>query len=136
MTGSIFRSLARFRQAARFPYRVHSGDATASRLRRLRSWVVGRARDPLSPNVLEQVSLAAFLGWIGFGANALSSSIYGPDEAFRTLGNQSCVAVLLVIATVLTVFIKARTYSAVIEHFPFGGGGYVARLSSRDPNSG
>jgi amino acid transporter len=114
----------------------HSGNATDSRRRRLRSWVVGRARDPLSPDVLEQVSLAAFLGWIGFGANALSSSIYGPDEAFRTLGGQSYVAVLLVIATVLTVFIKARTYSAVIENFPFGGGGYVAATKLLGPQLG
>ena len=68
----------------------------------------------------------AFLAWIGLGASALSSSTYGPDEAFRALRGQSYLAVILVGAIVFTILVKSRTYSRVIEHFPFGGGGYVA----------
>src|SRR4051812_23482658 len=33
------------------------------------------------------MSLIAFLAWVGLGADGLSSSAYGPEEAFKALGN-------------------------------------------------
>jgi len=35
------------------------------------------------------------------------------------------MAVILALATALTVFIISYAYSRIIEHFPSGGGGYV-----------
>src|SRR2546429_688113 len=92
---------------------------------RLRTLIVGKAKDPLAPGVFHKVSLVAFMAWIGLGADGLSSSAYGPDEAFRALGAHSYMAVGLAFATAFTVFIISYTYSRIIEHFPSGGGGYV-----------
>jgi amino acid transporter len=92
---------------------------------RIRTLLIGQAKDPLAPDVFHKVSLIAFLAWIGLGADGLSSSAYGPDEAFRALGEHTYLAVALALATAFTVFIISYAYSRIIEHFPSGGGGYV-----------
>ncbi|HEV2751157.1 MAG TPA: APC family permease [Gemmatimonadales bacterium] len=91
----------------------------------LKRAVLGRPRDVLDPSVFHKVSLVAFLAWVGLGADGLSSSAYGPEEAFKALGTHTYLAVALAVATALTVFVISYAYSRIIEHFPFGGGGYV-----------
>ena len=46
-----------------------------------------------------RLSLIPFLAWVGLGADGLSSSSYGPEEAFRTLGEHTYLAVALAVAT-------------------------------------
>src|ERR1700716_3952465 len=87
--------------------------------------VLGKPRDIKDPQVFQNVSLVAFLAWVGLGADGLSSSAYGPDEAYRALGPHQHMSVLLVAMTALTVVIISIAYSNVIEHFPGGGGGYL-----------
>ncbi len=87
--------------------------------------LLGRARDPHDPNLAHQLSLVAFLAWVGLGVDGLSSSAYGPDEAYRVLGEHSYLGVALALATAFTVFIISFAYGKLIEHFPHGGGGYV-----------
>ena len=87
--------------------------------------LLGKARDPHDPDLRHQLSLVAFLAWVGLGVDGLSSSAYGPEEAFRALGSYSYLAVALAIATAFTVIVISYTYSRVIEHFPQGGGGYL-----------
>ena len=55
----------------------------------------------------------------------MSSSAYGPEEAFRALGSHTYLAVFLAIATAVTVGVISYAYSRIIEHFPHGGGGYI-----------
>jgi amino acid transporter len=71
------------------------------------------------------MSLIPILAWVGLGADGLSSSAYGPEEAFRALGSHAYLALLLAVATALTVAIISYAYSRIIEHFPHGGGGYI-----------
>ncbi len=85
----------------------------------------GRSRDPLDPQVFHQLSLVAFLAWVGLGADGLSSSAYGPEEAFLALGTHTHLAVFLAGATALTVFLISGSYAQLIELFPSGGGGYL-----------
>src|SRR5579863_3703616 len=92
---------------------------------RLRTLFIGKAKDPLAPGIFHKVSLIAFMAWIGLGADGLSSSAYGPDEAYRALGQHTYLAIWLAIATAVTVFVISYAYSRIIEHFPSGGGGYV-----------
>ncbi len=87
--------------------------------------LIGKPRDIHDPNLFHKISLIAFLAWVGLGADGLSSSAYGPDEAFRALSGHTELAVLLAIATALTVFIISYAYSRIIEHFPSGGGGFI-----------
>ena len=46
------------------------------------------------------------------------------------------MAVLLALATALTVFIISYAYSRIIEHFPSGGGGYVVATKLLGPSFG
>ena len=86
---------------------------------------LGRSRDPLDPQVFHQLSLVAFLAWVGLGADGLSSSAYGPEEAFIALGSHAHLAVFLALATAGTVILISASYSQLIELFPSGGGGYL-----------
>ena len=91
----------------------------------IKTILVGKARDPMDPRIFHAVSLAAFLAWVGLGADGLSSSSYGPEEAFKALGSHAYLAVWLAVLTALTVCIISLAYSKVIELFPAGGGGYL-----------
>ncbi len=86
---------------------------------------LGESRDPLDPHVFHQLSLAAFLAWVGLGADGLSSSCYGPEELFVALGPHRHLAVYLAAATALTIIVISASYSQIIELFPTGGGGYL-----------
>ncbi len=93
--------------------------------RRIRRWLLGQPRDIKDPKLGHKLSLIAFLAWVGLGADGLSSSAYGPEEAFLQLGQHTYLAILLAGAAALTVFVISYAYSRIIEHFPHGGGGYV-----------
>ena len=94
-------------------------------LRRLKVLLIGRPRDLGDKSVFHRVSLVAFLAWVGLGADGLSSSCYGPPEAFINLGEHRYLAVFLGMAIAVTVFVIASCYSHIIEEFPSGGGGYL-----------
>ena len=87
--------------------------------------LLGKPKDPLDPRVFHQISLIAFLAWVGLGADGLSSSAYGPEEAFLALGEHYYLALPLAILMAITVFVISASYSQIIELFPTGGGGYL-----------
>src|SRR5712671_3658097 len=102
----------------------------------LKSLLLGKAKDVEDPKVFHHVSLIAFLAWVGLGADGLSSSSYGPEEAFKNLGDHQYLAVFLALATAITVFIISAAYTKIIEHFPFGGGGYIVTSRLIGPRAG
>jgi len=91
----------------------------------IRRFVFGAPKDVKDPHAFHKLSLVALLAWVGLGADGLSSSAYGPDEAFRALGEHTGLAFFLSLAMTATVFIISYGYSRIIEQFPSGGGGYV-----------
>jgi amino acid transporter len=99
----------------------------------VRRLVFGAPKDVKDPHAFHNMSLIALLAWVGLGADGLSSSAYGPDEAFRALGEHTGLAFFLALATAGTVFIISYGYTRIVEHFPSGGGGYVvaSRLLGR-----
>src|SRR5208282_4557170 len=69
------------------------------------------------------------------------SCAYGPDEAFRALffpdgTDHRELAILLAIATTITVVIISWSYSGLIEHFPYSGGGYGVATKLLGPHFG
>jgi amino acid transporter len=100
-------------------------DAIPSFTTRLKRLLFGRPRDLADRSIFHRLSLAPLLAWIGMGADGLSSSSYGPQEAFATLGEHTYLAVGLALLTAATVLIISSAYSRIIEEFPHGGGGYV-----------
>ena len=100
----------------------HAEQSTIQRVRRL---IVGPPRDVSDPKIFHHVSLVAFLAWVGLGADGLSSSAYGPEEAYKALGTHSHLSILLVAMTAVTIAVISIAYSNLIQHFPGGGGGYL-----------
>ena len=105
-------------------------------VQRLKRILLGRPKDLQDPHLFRHISLAAFLAWVGLGADGLSSSAYGPQEAFKNLGEHTYLAVFMAAATAFTVIIIAAAYTRVIQHFPFGGGGYVVASRLLGPRAG
>jgi len=105
---------------------LHGDEPSRSGFRhRLRILLVGPPMDLRDRSIYRHLSLIAFLAWVGLGADGLSSSSYGPEEAFRTLGEHTYLAVGLALLTAFTVLIISAAYSRIIERFPRGGGGYM-----------
>jgi len=102
----------------------------------IKTILVGKARDPMDPRIFHAVSLAAFLAWVGLGADGLSSSAYGPEEAFKALHEHAYLAVFLALMIAATVLIISACYSKVIELFPGGGGGYLVATKLLGPRFG
>ena len=102
----------------------------------VRRVLIGKPRDLHDPNVFHKLSLMAFLAWVGLGADGLSSSSYGPDEAFRALPGHEYLAFFLAIMIAVTVGVISFCYTLVVEHFPSGGGGYVVASQLLGPVAG
>ncbi len=92
---------------------------------RIRHTLIGTKRSLEDPSIFHKLALIPVLAWIGLGSDGVSSSSYGPAEAFTALGNHTYIAIFLALATAITVFIISFSYTKIIEHFPGGGGGYI-----------
>jgi amino acid transporter len=119
-----------------FPEPSVEPSARGSRLGALKRLLVGGPKDPTDPAVFHKLSLIAFLAWVGLGADGLSSSAYGPDEAFRAILGHQYLAFLLAVLMTFTVLLLSYSYSFVVEHFPSGGGGYVVASKLLGPIPG
>lgn len=98
--------------------------------------VIGGSRDPRDSMIFHKISLIAFFAWIGLGADGLSSSCYGPQEAYLALKGHSYLSVFVALATAITIFIISTSYSQIIELFPHGGGGYLVASKLLSPSIG
>lgn len=105
-------------------------------LRRIKNLVIGGSRNPQDSGIFHKISLIAFFAWIGLGADGLSSSCYGPQEAFLALNGHIYLSIFVVLATVLTIFIISSSYSQIVELFPHGGGGYLVASKLLSPTVG
>ena len=109
---------------------------------RIKTLVIGKPRDLADKSVFQHVSLVAFLAWVGLGADGLSSSCYGPAEAYLNLVDpvtkepHHYLAIFLALATIITVFVISACYSYIIEEFPSGGGGYLVASKLLGPKTG
>lgn len=102
----------------------------------IKSIFFGKRKNPLDPKIFHSVTLIAFFAWIGLGADGLSSSCYGPEEAFLVLGDHAHLALILAFMVMATVIVLSASYSQIIELFPSGGGGYVTASKLLGPIAG
>jgi amino acid transporter len=100
---------------------------------RLKNVFIGGARDIRDPNLFHKLSLVAFFAWIGLGADGLSSANYGPEESFLALGSHGHLGIFVALATAVTIFVIASSYSQIVELFPSGGGGYLVASKLLSP---
>jgi len=104
--------------------------------RKIKRTLIGAPRDIKDPSLFHKLALIPILAWIGLGADGLSSAAYGPEEAFKVLGQHKFLALGLALATALTVFIISYAYSRIIEYFPSGGGGYIVATHTLGEKAG
>ncbi|MDD4869504.1 MAG: APC family permease [Kiritimatiellae bacterium] len=101
------------------------------------SWIktlfIGKARSLSDEKIFHKISLIAVFAWIGLGADGLSSSCYGPEEAFKALGAHPALVTLIAIACIVTIAVICTSYSQIIELFPSGGGGYLVASKLLSP---
>lgn len=112
------------------------GSARQGLFRRMATAIFGAPKYLKDPTLFHKMSLVPVLAWVGLGADGLSSSSYGPEEAYRTLGSHTYLAIALGAFAALTVFIISYAYSRIIEHFPHGGGGYIVATHMLGKNAG
>jgi amino acid transporter len=104
--------------------------------RRLKTLILGGKHDIEDTSLFHNLALIAFFAWVGLGADGLSSSCYGPEEAFLALKGHVHLSIFVAIMSGLTVFIIAASYSQIIELFPTGGGGYLVASKLLSPTVG
>jgi amino acid transporter len=103
---------------------------------KIKTKLFGKPRNIKDPGLFHKIALIPLLAWIGLGADGLSSSSYGPEEAFKTLGSHTYLALFLALATAGTVLIISSAYRRIIEYFPHGGGGYVVATHTLGEKAG
>ena len=104
--------------------------------RRIRVSLFGHPKEIRDPSLFHKLSLIPVLAWVGLGADGLSSSSYGPPEAFAAIQGHTYLCLALGIATAFTVVVISYSYSRLIEHFPHGGGGYIVATHMLGPPAG
>jgi amino acid transporter len=104
--------------------------------------VIGKERTLTEKGLFHKLSLITLLAWVGLGADGLSSSCYGPEEAYKALRDplgawdHTGLAVFIAAMSALTVIIISASYSQIIGLFPSGGGGYVVATRLLTPTLG
>lgn len=94
-------------------------------LEKLKNTIIGKAKAIQDKGIFHQLTLIAFFAWIGLGSDGISSSCYGPEEAFRNLQGHTSLAIFVAFGSVLTILIISSSYNQIIKLFPHGGGGYL-----------
>ncbi len=51
----------------------------------VKNTVIGKERQLTDHGLFHSLSLVTLLAWVGLGADGLSSSCYGPEEAYKAL---------------------------------------------------
>ena len=103
---------------------------------KLKNAFIGRAKDVQDKAIFHKLTLIAFFAWIGLGADGISSSCYGPEEAFRNLAGHPSLAIFVALGTVFTIIIISSSYNQIVRLFPHGGGGYLVGSKLLSPSTG
>jgi amino acid transporter len=100
---------------------------------KIRRFIVGKEKNLMDDKIFHHLSLIAFFAWVGLGSDGMSSSCYGPEEAFLALKGHGYLSLIVGLMTVATIFIISASYSQIIELFPAGGGGYLVASKLMSP---
>jgi len=103
---------------------------------RLKRIVLGGEKNLFDRNIFHSMALLPFFAWVGLGADGLSSSSYGPQEAWHILGSYPALGLLVALMATVTVFVLSASYVQIIELFPGGGGGYLVASKLLNPTLG
>jgi amino acid transporter len=115
---------------------MNNNNEKPSSTQRLKKLVMGKAKSLDDPSLFHKLSLIAFFAWVGLGADGITSSCYGPEEAFRTFGEHIYLSIFVAIGAVITIYVISASYHQIIDLFPTGGGGYLVASKLLAPSVG
>jgi len=104
--------------------------------KKIKTLLFGKAHSHSDPQIFHKLALVVFFAWVGLGSDGLTSSCYGPEEAFLALGHHIYLGIFVALATAITIFVISSSYSQIIELFPSGGGGYLVASKLLSPTVG
>jgi hypothetical protein len=82
---------------------------------RLKNAFIGKAKAIQDKGLFHKLTLVAFFAWIGLGADGISSSCYGPEEAFRNLQGHPSLAIFVLVSLIpLTKHILAKRDKTIL----------------------
>lgn len=113
-----------------------NSNTEVSLFQKAKNLIIGKSRNPQDSRIFHKLSLIAFFAWIGLGADGLSSSCYGPEQAFLALNGHTYLSIFVALASVITIFVISSSYSQIVEIFPHGGGGYLVASKLISPMAG
>jgi amino acid transporter len=114
-----------------------SSDDGSTLNERLKNTFIGKAKAIHDKGLFHKLTLVAFFAWIGLGSDGISSSCYGPEEAYRNLLGHTSLAIFVALGSVFTIIIIiASSYNQIIRLFPHGGGGYLVGSKLLSPTIG
>ncbi len=87
-------------------------------------------------DLFRRTSLIPILALVGLGADGLSSSCYGPEEAYLALDAYPHLIIIVALMSVLTIWVISTSYGQIVELFPRGGGGYLVASKLLSPFAG
>lgn len=103
---------------------------------RLKETIIGKAKTVHDKGLFHKLTLVAFFAWVGLGSDGISSSCYGPEEAFRNLSGNTSLAIFVALGSVFTIIMISSSYNQIIRLFPHGGGGYLVGSKLLSPTIG
>jgi amino acid transporter len=103
---------------------------------RIKRFFIGKPFDVNDGTLVQKISLVAFFAWVGLGADGLSSSSYGPEQAFTVLHGHIYLGLVVALLSAITIFIISASYNQIVELFPHGGGGYLVASKLLSPKAG
>jgi amino acid transporter len=115
---------------------VFESDEGVSFREKLKNVVIGKSKAIHDKGIFHRLTLIAFFAWVGLGADGISSSCYGPEEAYRNLQGHPSLAIFVALGTVFTIIIISSSYNQIIRLFPHGGGGYLVGSKLLSPTVG
>src|SRR3989339_1851614 len=74
---------------------MDNGTEKISIFAKIKRLLIGKAHNPYDSHIFKNLSLVAFFAWVGLGADGLSSSAYGPQEAFMALGGHIYLSIFI-----------------------------------------
>lgn len=86
--------------------------------------------------MFHKISLLPFFAFVGLGSDPLSSSCYGPEEAYLALGQYRHLIIFVGLLSIFTIWAISTSYTQIIDLFPYGGGGYVVATKLLNPTLG
>lgn len=86
--------------------------------------------------MFHKISLLPFFAFVGLGSDPLSSSCYGPEEAYLALGQYPHLIIFVGLLSIFTIWAISTSYTQIIDLFPYGGGGYVVATKLLNPTLG